>query len=103
VPFFKDSQFRSKPTAQNLNLHTDPMGDDFGTLNWDDNWGNWLGGRVLVVRQDKKAITPRQVEAVVHFCHEVLMAINDKREKLRGPSGKVGADWVAEREKVIQD
>jgi hypothetical protein len=77
--------------------------DRFGTLHWNDSWGHWLGGGVIVVRQDKRALTVRQVEAMASFSHEFIIAINEKREKMGGPTGTVGEDRVEERGKVMRE
>jgi len=95
---------RDDLSAQALHLHADPSEDRFGRFGFIDNWGGWLGGAVLVVREDKKPLTPHQVEGLVYFSYVVLIpAINGYRQRSGGEEDRFATVRAKKRREIVQD
>lgn len=83
-----------------LNLHANTKRSNWAfadILSWDTECG-----RVLVVREDKKDITPEQVEAVAHYCRFVASpTMHEHSEKFDGMVEQ--EELSAERSKFIKE
>ena len=94
-------------TALFLNFEADPRSNKWGFTDlreWDRDIGS-----VVVVRQDKKDITPQQVEALCHFCQHELRGPMERLEESLGVGDDYGDEGglpntqVREREKFVKE
>ncbi|KAH6715790.1 hypothetical protein BKA61DRAFT_719826 [Leptodontidium sp. MPI-SDFR-AT-0119] len=92
-----DIHFTKNPAVMFLTLDTDVKSQNWGApdkMQWGDDTGN-----VIVARVDRKPLSPRQVEALVCYCRDVLHPAMKKTSKDFG--GQNASKRMKAKEEVV--
>ncbi|KAH9214306.1 hypothetical protein DL95DRAFT_504216 [Leptodontidium sp. 2 PMI_412] len=91
-----DIHFTKNPAVMFLTLDTDVKSQNWALdkMQWDDDTGN-----VIVARVDRKPLSPRQVEALVCYCRDVLHPAMKKIAKEFG--GQNASKRMKAKEEVV--
>jgi hypothetical protein len=98
LSFFRPHNWYSNSVAEYLNLNTDITSTEWGCRDPGYSRGQ-IYSRVLVVREDKLAITAHQVEAVAAFFKNVFETLD--RQKLVQLGGLSGSSLYAARDNLM--